>query len=82
MCTLRCVLDDPAGIIPLRWCGSDYVRVKRLCGCCDLVHCQHRAASVVLRWLSAGFKSFSFIIAAIFDPLFICLIWPVELVSY
>lgn len=49
-----------AGIIPLSWCGSDYVRVEHLCGCCDLVHCQHRAASVVLLWLSAGFRNFSF----------------------
>lgn len=29
--TLHCVLDElnPAGIIPLSWCGSDYVRVER-----------------------------------------------------
>lgn len=34
--------------------------MERLCGCCDLVLCQFRAAFVVLLELSAGCRSFSF----------------------
>lgn len=47
---------------------------EALCGCCDLVHRQHSAASVVLLWLSAGFRTLSFIIRDIFDALVISFI--------